>query len=751
MKKINGLLLIGILSWSHTSSPIGASDAPEELVSAQQVDPYATESKEEIRIKRSYTVEEGDEPDETRLSQIQLKSEKMAFYIGGRLKDEAFIYNRVNTLRKDISDQNDFIRHRMNIDFLFDQRARSLQKKPTSQAFIRLTNYLFWQKDSNYMPLAIDEITSPDLPNITLAKNVRVKNFLPLLFVEQAWFKLNFDTFTDLCKNNPTMLKVGYFPYIVGRGVTMGFHDDLAVDYLGWAGDGGFTRYPVMPPGVLFHTQLNRNFAWDVYFNLWRETNASLSDTLLPARADRLNDGPSRGTGKDRVTWATRFDYVNSDECFGDILAQPYFVYVDAPEQGIEFSADASSKLFTTGMMVDWSSKGWHVNVEAAGQFGRQHVHAIDRNVQQLGINRSDGTVAAQLSHVFLDTPGSPVITNGGVNVAAREIDTLTIPPANFDVFEPQNLTDLIVDTPTNRNLSRQGLAVLKADGKAATLPGPLNIVNSTEFGNARFRNPYRLGYNGFMALADVSYDFECQPLKVAGAAGYISGDQYPYNEERSRSYDGFIPLRSRYRGLDVQNFLIFDRLVIPRPLNISNRTLYAFNNIKDLSNLAFLGAGLTWFPLAERRRMAVTTDIMFLWEAASLHKWDKNGTHPDPTIEIQLKRLRNQTQSPGPIDPSTGQPNYNNNPTLFKGWQSAQKASQMLGTEIDIKMIYRIIDHCDFLIRFSLFFPGQLYKDLDGQPNILLQRYDKQGILHYESLGSSAALAGVFGLNYRF
>ena len=56
------------------------------------------------------------------------------------------------------------------------------------------------------------------------------------------------------------------------------------------------------------------------------------------------------------------------------------------------------------------------------------------------------------------------------------------------------------------------------------------------------------------MALADLSYTWDSHPFKAAAAAGYISGDNYPYNEEVSRSFKGFIPLRSRYKGMGVQN-----------------------------------------------------------------------------------------------------------------------------------------------------------------------------------------------------
>jgi len=683
--------------------------------------------------------DEGDEPNRAKMSQLSLVSDKdITFNIGGRLKDELFFYGCVHTLRTDYHDQNDFIRHRLNLDMALTQGTKKYGA-PASEACVRLCNYVFWQKESNYAPFVIDEITVPSLDNVTIAKDVHVRPLIPLIFVEQAWFKLNFDVFAKTFHDKPTYLKVGYFPYIVGRGVTLGFHDDLAVDYLGWAGEGGFTRYPFMPPGILFRTSLTEKLSWDVYYNLWRETNASLDDTLKPERWSRLDGtGPERGSGKDRSTWVTKFDYSTTCNNRGNLLLQPYLLFVNAPEQTVEVAADASSKLLTIGFMADWHSKNWNFNLECAGQTGHQHMHAIDRNEEQLTRGSNTGNAQTTFSHIIYAS-NDAIEANPAVQTQASVSRDNSYQPTVRSDFRPDTDYLYLADAPQQRNSAAQGATFKLANGTFAHPAAPAGafLQNTTTFGNNRFRKPYKLTYQGFMALADLSYEFEDHPFRLAAALGYISGDKYPYNDEVNSHYNGFIPMRSRYRGLAVQNFLIFDRLVIPRPLNISYRTLYAYNNRKDLSNLEYIGLGLTWFPFNnDRKRMSATTDLMFLWEATTLHKWDKNGTNSDPSIETQLVRLRNTV---------------NGNPTLFSGWESPESARRMLGTELDIKTWYRLVDHCDFITRVSLFFPGQLYKDLDGQPNQMTQRVDHEGYLRYDSLGHTVAFAFVFGLDYKF
>ncbi len=685
--------------------------------------------------------EEGKEPNIDNMSKLQLTGRDVQLYFGGRIKDDVFFYDHVDTLRTDYHDRINFVRHKMYLDFSVTQGTQKYGK-PVSEASIRLMNYVYWQQESAYTPLVIDDITVPQLDNLNIARDVKVRTLIPLVFVEQAWFKVNLENVFDLFEKIPTYIKVGYFPYSVGRGVTLGFHEDLAVEYLGWAGEGGFTRYPFMPPGILFRTQLFEGVTYDSYINLWRETNASISDTLKPERWERINGPwPERGSGKDRITWVNKIDYEQDFPGFGKVLLEPYFTYVDAPEQGIEFRADASAKIYTLGMMADWRYKNWGFNVEIAGQGGHQHVHAIDRNIDTLNRD-SNGNIQETFTHVLTrsnaDTPTDPVHPQTPV----QRIQNATPPgnvPTNADRFEPQNQLSYIVQADNNRDLSQQDKNVVNDNGQEVTIINAnTRVLNAATFGNERFRKPYSLYYQGFMALADLTYEFDKYPFKITGSLGYLSGDNYPYNEEVSRHFKGFIPMRSRYKGLGVQNFLIFDRLELPRPVNICYRTLYAFNNVKDLSNLEYFGLGLTWYPYKNNRpRMSVTTDLMFLWEATTLKKWDKNGKHWDSAIEKQLVRLRNTTA--------------NGTQTLFQGWETTENARRMLGTEVDIKILYRLLDHCNWSTTVTLFFPGGLYKDLDGQPNDITRRVDEHNYLHYDSLGHAFAFAFMTGLNYRF
>ncbi len=673
------------------------------------------------------TIREGTACPKKSANILQLKRNDISMTLDGGIKDDFFFYNNIRTLRNDYSDQNNFVRHKMNLDFKTEQGVKRYGK-PASEAEVKLTNYIYWQQNGHYLPFSRDDIRSTDLDSVIVARDVTVKTLMPLIFVEQAWFKLNLDTFMKAFDKNPAFLQVGFFKYMVGRGISLGYHEDVAVDYLGWPGEGHYTRYPSMPPGVLFRMALSKNWTADLYWMKWTSVSTDLEDTLAPTRAQRLDAGPGRGTNKDRSNYVLKFDYQPEKSPLGKLHLQPYLVHTNAPEQSIEFEADASAKLTTLGTMVDCTYGNFNVNVEVAGQFGHQDVHAIDRNVKE-------GTT---FSHVFLDGPLS--------NRRAPISKTKAAATPSEGKFNQTDELSYWINLPSNRTLDSQGKKIVGA--KAPGGVSGIDIFNADTFGNPRFRPGYKLDYQGFMALADVSYTFDEWPYKLTTAAGYISGDNYPYNEETNRTYRGFVPMRSRYTGQSMENFLIFDRLVIPRPLNISHRTLWAYNNLKDLSNLQFLGIGLTWYPMNDRKKCSCTTNIWGLWEVAQLKKWDQYGSYPDKTIDNQIALERARLGFPNvpreKISATTPPPGNT-------GWISNKDASQMLGVEIDIRATYNFLDHASGYALVCLFLPGGLYRDLEGQPNFTTRRVDNQGLSHYDSLGSEPAFATVVGLNYKF
>ena len=687
-------------------------------------------------------------PKDKNISLVKLKSEDINLTLGGRLKEDYFFYQRVRTLSDKFFDQNDFFRHKLQLDFKMDQGAKK-NGTPTTEAGIRLTNYVIWQQNHYYTPFSRENVRSLDLDSVITANNVGSKTLMPIIYVEDAWFKLNIDTFCHTLNKNPTFFKIGFFEYEVGRGISLGYHNDMAVEYLGWPGQSNFTRYPQMPPGMLLHSNILSDLSLELYFMKWHENDANLNDVTAPTRAQRLGSSRTeRGSNKDRNSWVLKFQYTPPDKLLEDVYFEPYWIYTKAPDQVLEFDADASSRLHTFGAMLEFKKNNFDVNVEVAGQSGEQNVYGIDRNVKMLSKDNSSGMVREVFSHIVI--PPAPEL-NIPNNLGRRKVPVKNEGQFSYENYDPQKDLSFIVNSDQNRNVNQQGKPIIGGGWNQGNKS--VQIYNSDLFGNARFRKPYKLDLNGFMAIADIGYTFDNYPFRVAGTAGHISGDNYPYNEEVDKTYHGFIPQRSRYKGLDVRSTLIFDRLVIPRPLNITYRTMYAFNNLKDVSNLEFLGVGGTWYPFKKRTKGTLTANCIFFWEDANLYKWDKDGHHPDPLIEAQIAYDRAKLGFRG-VNPIYKSEDYykNSNPDATnKGWLSDQTASRFLGAEIDVKGQIQLISECRLQGKVCLFVPGGLYKDLDGQPNELTQYVDAQGLSHYESLGHKYAFAFIIGLDYTF
>lgn len=632
---------------------------------------------------------------------LTLNSNDIKMTFGGELREQFFFYNHGRTLRSDYFDQNEFIRHKLMLDFQGSQGEKKFGK-PGVQVGVKITNYMYWQQHGYYTPFYADPIKSTELESVTIARDLPVKSLVPLIYAEEAWVQVHFDAFTRGLRDHPLSFKIGQFPYIAGRGISLGYFNDLGVDYLGWVSEGTFPNYRYRAPGAVLKGQIIKDLTAEFYASKWRELNATMNDDRVADHAQWLTQGRmERGHNKDHNVLVTKLNYTAPLPAFSKSLIEPYWLYMHAPQQNIEVEGDASSYLHTLGLMFDGTINDFTINVEFAGQFGRQNIHALDRNVVQL-YKDDNGFVKEVYSHINSSANGS-----GSKAFVTKELKAL-------------------VNLPANRDNSNNGSAILKTDGTAL-----VDTYNSGMFGNGRFRKEYHLDYQGFMALADVIYKFKNLPFKTALASGYISGDAYPYNEEKNQTFHGFVPLRTHYKGYSTENLLMFDEWIIPRPQTLSYRTRYAFNDTYSLSNLQFLGLGLTWYPLAKREKMSVVSDVMLLWESASIKKWDDNGTSSDATIETQLGKDRT----------SLG----------FKGWLSNKKASSFLGTELELKSFYAFMKDLTCFAKFCFFFPGQLYKDLAGQPNKVTLRKDRDGTSHYDGLGRSTVFGFVVELDYKF
>jgi hypothetical protein len=691
---------------------------------------------------------------------------QMAF--GGRIREEYFYVGRSQTLREDFFDDISLFRHKASIIVGVQQGYRKYEKA-ASEALIKLTNYSLWRNEARWMPLSRDELKVSSLDGATIGSHQH-RTLVPMTFMEDAYVKINFDTFVKQLKKHPTFFQIGFFGYQVGRGLSLGNYVEGGPSVLGWGLDEGLSSLEQSPTGMLFSFSPIKNLSVDLYYTKWREVSTNLLETNDPLRINRLGGKrPARGVDKDRESWSLKLDYNLTSKRFGNFIFEPYLLYTRAPEQTIEFAADASSKLGTYGVMVDYNHKGFHANFEIAANFGHQHVHEIDRNVVELKRDKVTGDVQEVFSHVYADNTLFPssVTSVSGKKAPIKNIVVPVIPVTMPPTITAASGVDLLtlVNQDWNRAATRNGLAITsdaahtvnvniatdngKGVRELATGPATVSaetklftdqrkVVNANLIGNQRIRKPYKLEYEGMMALLDASYTFEKWPLKVALAGAYIGGDSYPYNndEGKNKDYHGFITQRDyNYVGMDVKSYGLLYGRILPRPLNISYNKFYAFNHYDDASNLKYLGASLTFFPLNKKRdKCQINTSVLAFWCVGGVNKWDKTGT-PNTGNAIQDQAIIQG------IRPALG----------IEGWESQKEASKYIGTEFNLYAEYFILENCRIYTIDGLFLPGGLYEDLRGQPNRNTRRLLPDGSVKYEGLGTKVSYGINAGIRYTF
>lgn len=657
--------------------------------------------------------DEDDDQEEVSVEKKPTKDTDYKFF--GRVVQDAWIWRKPLFFGNDKDDEYSYMKSKVEGGVRVKHGEKN-HDKPMGEAVVLFASDTYWQYQNPYTPMTHEVVTSSALGGVVMADKHRHTSIVPMVFMKEGWYKINLDTVTDLFKSFPVSIQAGFFFYEIGRGLALGHHGDLATTHGGWEGRSGNSRYPYMPPGVLIRTELSKNFSFDLYYNKWRSNNADISSTgvLAPVYQNRVDWGTIyRGKDKDRDTFAVRGDFSLNPAGKGKLAVQPYFIYTRAPELPIESEADSKARLGTVGCMTEWDSNGWNINVEFAGQFGKQQMFAWDRNTIGLERDLATGNVKETYSHLRLAAAGANHDAISAGKKAA--MDDRVMKAASL---------------PANRTLASNGKQLV--DGVGPVTQSGMTVYNSNYWGNPRIRPAYNINYSGLLGVADVVYTFKDIPLKTAFAVAYIGGDSYPFNtengsnQEQSKSYKAFICQRPAYAGKNVESIMIFQQPAILRPVNIVNRRLLGENNLNDLSNLQFIGANVIWSPLASKK-LSIKPNVLMFWETAQLKKWDATAQHPDAAIRKSLTSMG------------------------VTGWYGEQDASKFLGVEVNAIINYELFKNFNYYFKGFMFNPGQLFKDLNGQPNMYGLRVNPDGTRKVIMAGTDFAFGCNTGFQFKF
>ena len=510
-------------------------------------------------------------------------------------------------------------------------------------------------------------------------------------WVREIWLEFDVSQALGLSFSTEPKFKLGAFPFELGRGIALGSAYAVGPEFLGFYSDAAIDQFAF--GAKLSDTFLNDTVAFDFYTAILQNYAGSLSQTgaiVLAQQFDR-RECPERGPYKINFAAASRVKWTVFDsKDMGKLIFEPYGVFNHDPEQRVEFTADAVSKLFTLGLAAEYVGDRYEVGFDYAVNMGHQMVKSWDRNHNQLE-NRNGKPVVVN-SHVVvnIDPENATQSANGNdptkfkaVN-AKNTIDNMLL--AQSYGKTAQNIIDTAVQCEEFNGIQIGEVAGF-TDAVDAPVPnngaGAPDNSNKDKFFNAtnRYREGYTNSYEGWMIVGDAAVWLIKDQLRLAVTGGCASGDANPNEINMDGKYSGFIPLQEVYFGKRVPSvFLLGSGGQLNRPLSQPRNNLQAPSRfasaVNGFTNLILGGGGLLWKPETEDRNVSFNPNIIAFWQHFPGFKFD-----------------------------------------AMTGKDTNEMASSYLGLELNMFFDYMMFDNTKFFIVSSLFVPGKHFSDIKGRP----------------------------------
>lgn len=395
-------------------------------------------------------------------------------------------------------------------------------------------------------------------------------------------------------KINERYVKVGLFPFQVGRGIALGG----AYEAGGFLAYGSRFSVDEFAPGFLLHTDFfHDSLELDAYFAMLDNPHTSVSKNESKIRTNDLSSDlhgdTTRGTAKRKWAVAGSLHWKPLKEDNHNLDINPYVVYHHAPDQAVEFTADADSNMLTAGLAMDFEYDRFSYGFETAINKGESLIKPWDRNEIELYSN--DAVATARYTKVYTD------------NTFTTQADVTT---AN---------------------------ATLVADGSKGFEYNSTQIGAGPWNGPDRFRPEQKKKYGGWFFVADAAYECIKDRLTVAMDAGYVSGDLDKYDdvsamteEQRlNQKFTGFVPLQSIYSGKRVNHLVMLNegvpRMTVDNPtkdltaLYTSSKVIGTDTVVNTFTNLMYIGGSVEWKPcFAQDHDLAIKPTVIHYWMPSS-------------------------------------------------------------------------------------------------------------------------------------
>lgn len=514
--------------------------------------------------------------------------------IGSITKISNVFQDSTYLLNREIPDQNEYFKH--NLDLFFDVKfGQEKYGHPAVQLFTDLRHKGVWGKQAVFADKY--EAGSVGIANVKLSESIFGSHShgtgKPLVYVKDGWLQMSLNAMFGVESVNIHTLKLGWFPFELGRGIALGSMYGANKEILGL-----FTYSDdKSAPGILLSGSLVKDVVnYDIYYAKFEERNKGLADSLNSDKKHWIGrrTTPWRGINKDNDLFAARIQFKSPSkfEKFGCLELEPYFFINEASDQMIEIAPDATTRLGASGIAAEYSIKNFEIGGEAAFNFGKEIAQAIDRNITKIKRNETNNATTNTLVEVY-----SHVKDNGGTAFATG---------ANNNVIYQNGVENLNI----NENLPN--------DNPAGANHGSDTLRSNSD----RFRPRYVNNFNGWMAVVDAAYNFEEINLKVAAAYGYATGDSNPHVIEQDKDFRGFVGLHEWYAGKRVKSVLILDERNLKRPISLPAGQEQASIDL-SFSDLQHFGLSLEWKPKLKDKSLMINPNAVVFWKTHTSKKFD--------------------------------------------------------------------------------------------------------------------------------
>jgi hypothetical protein len=663
--------------------------------------------------------------------------------VSGQIAQEHVAIRNGYSLNTDVSDW--IWKFRQRIDLTWHSTFYGDNKElPAAEAKINLLNMHWWKEaySNLYMksePTLVDYqkdtgyLVTPDAtldPLITPFNNAIVSTHIPVISFTEGWIATYFDRFCPQLHNRPLSFKIGYFPYQLGRGISLGTADEGGVQEFGYQLSQLPFASPFFSPGILLHGTVTSQISYELYYALLQkryEAPFAREAINFKSRLDK-SSLPRFGKETSSQVWAGKVLISPISEQKKALHAEAYCSWLHSTLNMTSpdfFITDRDSNIGTFGVMLDCRYKQLECNIECAAQIGSIAMHPLDKNQIKLHRN-AKGNASESFTKInarpIVFTPGPNTITSNPddsllfLAPAAQAVLSIVDDSTQYNLSEATPLHDssgnTILDLTRGSFVSTEGPNGLRPQLIAlqGALPDPasqelLNQVPTryVQVFNApdRFRKKYSIDLHGFSVLLDMKYSVQRFPCAFTFAGAYISGDKNPFAKEVDTSYNGFLPLKDiHYRGHFVKSLALLGARVIPRPCD-------GLWHQQDTGNLAYVGLGFECNPFKNPKMLIIDANFLAFFQPA----------------EQPIARLT-------PVS------------------ASKKYASNQLGYELNGSITYAPLQNITLLARGALFFPGQLYKDREAQ---MLSFMTTEGTPKQTKIGSDIAWGYHLRLAYHF